>query len=139
MLYECLENRSKMEKSKKLAELAEMLAKHDDFVRQREEDYLELQCFIAEQESFDYELIVITKKNYNKFYSSNDEDRELDAVGYLDARNFFTGFGELIGQADLVIKESLVRWDYTDAHTYNGIELVININNKEETFIVDVV
>jgi hypothetical protein len=138
MLYECLENESKVDKSKELAELVQVLNEPQKYLNNKE-DYLELQCFIAEQESFDYELIVITKKNYDKFYSSNDEDRELDAVGYLDARNFFAGFGKLIGLADLNIKESLVRWDYTDAHTYNGIELVININNKEETFIVDVV
>jgi hypothetical protein len=138
MLYECLENESKVDKSKELAELVQVLNEHQKDPNLKE-DYLELQCFIVKQESWEYELIVMTKVKWKEFYSSNDEDKELDAIGYLDAKDFFNEFGKLIGLADLNIKESLVRWDYTDAHTYNGIELVININNKEETFIVDVV
>jgi hypothetical protein len=73
MLYECLENESKVDKSKELAELVQVLNEHQKDPNLKE-DYLELQCFIAEQEGWDYELIVMTKEKWKEFYNCTPND-----------------------------------------------------------------
>lgn len=108
-------------------------------VNERMEEYLELQCFIQEAEKWESQLVIIRKENWNEFFSSNDEEREMKIEDYLDASDFFDSFGQVVGHDDLELKDIFVNWKYIDEQTYNTIELVVDIDNKEEIFIIDVV
>lgn len=113
--------------------------KSNEFLEQKQEMYLEFLAFLLEQEDWDRELIIIRKENWNEFYSTDDKDYEMKTTGYVQAHEFYDEFVELVGIEPEEFKNNFVSAKYIDDYTENTIELTINIDGKDQTFIIDAV
>jgi hypothetical protein len=104
---------------------------------EKQEDYLELLAFLTEQQDWDRELIIIRKENWNEFYSTDDKGYEMKIASYVQASQFYDRFSELVGIDITQFENNFVSAKYIDDYTENTIELVINVDGKDKTFIID--
>ncbi|NRU52398.1 hypothetical protein [Clostridium beijerinckii] len=88
---------NKADKSNELIELKKVLDNHNEFLRQKQETYLDFLAFLSEQQDWDRELIIIREEDWNEFYSTDDEDYEMKILGYVQAHEFYDKFTELVG------------------------------------------
>lgn len=140
MLYECAKSdETKVDKSKELIELIEVLNNQERISVQKQEEYLDFLSYLCDKEEWDQELILIKKADWNEFYSTDDEDYEMKIAGYIQASELYNKFNELVGIGLEDFEDNFVGAKYIDKYTYNTIELTIRINNKDEVFIVDAV
>jgi beta-N-acetylglucosaminidase len=144
MLSECIKsNKIKLDKSKELLELKEVLENHNEYLKQKQEtraeEYLEFLSFLCENENWDNELIIIRKENWDEFYNTDDEDYEMKIAGWTQASEFENMFEKLFGIGAYEFENNFVGSKYLDTYTYNTVELMIKINDIEEVFIIDAV
>jgi hypothetical protein len=142
MLNECVKiDETELYKSKELLEFKEVLDNHNKYLRQKQEikdeEYLEFLSYICDKENWDQELVIIRKEDWDGFYNTDDEDYEMKIAGWVQASEFYDKFQELFGLEEF--ENNFVESKYLDAYTYNTIELTININGKDDVFIIDAV
>ena len=100
----------------------------------KEDELIEFQCWLVEQYDWDNEIIIIKEDEWDRFFSSKIEDDEMD-MKIVQADDFYGEFEKLVGIEDL--DESFVHMKYID-EVQNLISLTININGKDEKFMIDV-
>jgi hypothetical protein len=100
----------------------------------RNNDLIEFQCWVAEQTELDNEIIIIKEDEWDRFFSSNIEDDEMD-MEIVQADDFYEEFEKLVDIKDF--DENFVHMEYID-EVQNLISLIININGKDEKFMIDV-
>lgn len=140
MPSECVKiNEIEMDKSKELTELKQVLDSHKEYLKQKQETYLELLAFLSKQQDWQRDVIIIKGEDWDEFYSTDDEDYEMNILGYVQACEFYDKFPELVGIKSEDFDNNFVSAKYIDDYTYNTIELTININNIDQVFIIDAV
>jgi hypothetical protein len=60
-------------------------------------------------------------------------------ASYVQASQFYDRFYELVGINVTQFENNFVSAKYIDDYTYNTIELTINIDDKDQVFIIDAV
>jgi hypothetical protein len=100
----------------------------------RNDDLIEFQCWLAYQNEWDNEIIIIKKEEWDRFFESKIEDDEMD-MKIVQADDFYEEFEKLVGIYDF--DECFVRMNYID-EVQNLISLTININGKDESFMIDI-
>lgn len=130
---------NKVDKSNELIELKRVLDNHNEFLEQKQEMYLHLSAFLSEQQDWDRDLIIIREEDWNEFYSTNDDEYEMKILGYVQASEFYDRFTELLKIEPKKFENNFVSAKYIDKNTENTIELTINIDDKDQVFIIDAV
>lgn len=140
MLFKGLKSyENEVDKSNEPMELKKVLDNHNEFLEQKQEDYLDFLAFLSEQEDWDRELIIIRKEDWNEFYSTDDKEFEMKIASYVQAGEFYNRFAELVGIEPKEFEDNFVSTKYIDKNTENTIELIINIDGKDQVFIIDAV
>jgi hypothetical protein len=107
---------------------------------QNNEEYLDLLAFLLEQEDWDRDLIIIRKDDWNEFYNRiNDDEFEMKILDYVQASEFYNRFAQIANADELKFESVFVSSKYLDTYTYNAINLIVNINGRNERFIIDCV
>lgn len=106
---------------------------------QKTKEYMEFVDFLMEQQGWEHDLIIIKGEHWDEFYSTNDEDYEMKIDGWVQADKFYDKFAEIINTDKWKFESAFVSSKYIDTYTYNTINLIVNINGKNERFIIDCV
>jgi hypothetical protein len=101
--------------------------------QQREIELTEFQCWILERKNWDEQLNIIRHDELDKFYESN-KDIELDMV-CIQPSDFYNQVEELLDIEDF--DECFVHMKYID-ELQNSINLIINVDGKDQRFRVDI-
>jgi hypothetical protein len=105
---------------------------------EKEEEYSVFLSFIKTATQWDNELMIIRRQDWNEFYNSDDEECEMKIFGHIMASDFLSDFGYLIGIDNSEFENYFVGAKYIDNQN-NIIEIIIRLNESEETFIIDMV
>jgi hypothetical protein len=108
--------------------------------RQRTKEYTEFLTFLKEKQDWGNELIIIREEDWNEFHNRiNDNEFEMKILDYVQANEFYDKFANLVKINTEEFEDNFVSAKYIDDYTENTIELIININGKDEIFIIDCV
>jgi hypothetical protein len=107
---------------------------------QRIKEYLEFIAFLKEKQDWGNELIIIREDDWNEFYNRiNDDEFEMKILDYVQASEFYNRFAQIANADELKFESVFVSSKYLDTYTYNAINLIVNINGRNERFIIDCV
>ena len=116
----------------------DLIEKHNENLPQKTEEYLEFISFLLEQENWERDIVIIKGSDWDEFYSTNDEDYEMK-LEYCDAGSFYDKFAEITGTDKWKFESYFVSSKYLDTYTYNTMNLIVNIDDNIERFIIDAV
>lgn len=116
----------------------DVIKKHYETLPQKTEEYLEFISFLLEQEEWCRDVVIIRGRDWDEFYSTDDEDYEMK-LEYCDARSFYDKFAEITGTDKWKFESYFVCAKYIDEVYYNTMNLIVKVNNRNERFIIDCV
>jgi hypothetical protein len=88
----------------------------------REDEHLELICWISEQQEWENNFMIIKKEDWDKFWNSNNEDEVMDMI-IAEHDEVYTKFKEMTG-VDLLEIDNIVSMTYID-DARNDIEIIV--------------
>jgi hypothetical protein len=107
---------------------------------QKTEEYIEFLDFIIKQESWDKEIEIIKGEDWTDFYSEeHEENYDMKIFGWVQASEFYDKIEKLFGLELKEFENNFISSKYLDTYTYNTINLIVNINGKNEGFVIDCV
>lgn len=103
--------------------------------QQRQDEHLELICWILEQKNFDNDIMIIKGEEYDRFMDSDIEDDEMNMI-IVNTENFYSKFKE-ITSVNLIDIDNFIGMTYIDKGN-NDIEVILNIDGNNERFIIGI-
>jgi hypothetical protein len=102
----------------------------------RDEELTEFLCWIIEQSNWDHEIAIIRQESWDTFWNSEDKyEKDID-MEIVQASDFYEVFERIIGINDF--NECFVHMKYID-EMQNSINLIVNVNDRNQRFIIDLV
>jgi hypothetical protein len=101
----------------------------------RQDEHLHLLKWIDENTDDDFPFKISTRKEFDRFYNSDDEDDIMDML-IIECDEFYARFKEITG-VNLLSNNDFIEMSYID-ESQNDIELVVRINDRQERFIIGV-
>lgn len=102
---------------------------------QREDEHLEMICWIEENKNYEFPFMIIKGEDYDNWLQSDNEDEELKMI-LAEYNEFYEKFKEITG-VDLMNLNHFISISYID-ESRNDIELVVNITGNNKRFIIGV-
>jgi len=129
----CVKN--EMDKQWSEENYLEIAERQDERISQRDVEYTDFLCWILEQANWDHDLTIIKQEEWDRFYNSNNEEDEMK-MNIVDSSQFYEKFKEISSVDILKNEDCFVSTKYIQG---NSVNLIVNVNEKNERYVIDIV